>query len=148
MNSLEKIKTELSKHNIKLSYQRLKIVEYLIENHIHPSVDTIYNDLKETIPTLSRTTIYNTVNSLVDAGLLMPIYTSTNELHYDIVVDPHAHFECNRCHKLINFDYDFDSLIVPETLKNCIVTSKTLLYFGICEECRHKAYSVDDDDDY
>lgn len=135
-DSTEKLKTELGRHNIKLSYQRLKILEYLTENHTHPSVDMIFNDLKSTIPTLSRTTIYNTVNSLVDAGLVRPVYTSANELHYDIVTEPHAHFECEKCHRLIDLEYDFDSLPVPEAIRGYQIRSKSVLFSGVCPDCQ------------
>ncbi len=134
-DSLEQFKTELARHNIKLSYQRLKILEYLNENRTHPSVDTIFNDLKGTIPTLSRTTIYNTVNSLVEAGLLRPVISSANEVHYDIYVDAHAHFECEVCHRLIDVAYDFDRLPIPEELSNCKVNSKSVLFLGVCPNC-------------
>lgn len=134
--SLEELKTELSQHNIKLSYQRLKILEYLMENRTHPSVDTIYNDLKDTITTLSRTTIYNTVNSLVDAGLLRAVVSSANEVHYDIYTANHAHFECQKCHKLIDLEYDFDALPKPAGLDGCTVTETSLLFLGVCPDCR------------
>lgn len=134
-DSLEQFKTELARHNIKLSYQRLKILEYLTENRNHPSVDMIFNDLKGTIPTLSRTTIYNTVNNLVEAGLLRAVVSSANEVHYDIYVEAHAHFECEICHRLIDVDYDFDLLPVPDVLAGCKVNSKSVLFQGICPNC-------------
>ena len=49
----------LKKHNIKPSYQRMKIFQYLLDNHNHPTVDTIYRALCTEIPTLSKTTVYN-----------------------------------------------------------------------------------------
>lgn len=135
-DSLEQLKTELSRHNIKLSYQRLKILEYLTQNRTHPSVDTIYNDLKDSITTLSRTTIYNTVNSLVEAGLLRAVVSSANEVHYDIYTENHAHFECQKCHKLIDIEYDFDVLPDPVGLEGCTITEKSVLFLGICPDCQ------------
>jgi len=52
----------LKNHDIKPSYQRMKIFQYLLDNHVHPTVDTIYKALCPEIPTLSKTTVYNTLN--------------------------------------------------------------------------------------
>lgn len=66
----ESLKQELKTKNIGLSYQRLKVLEYLIQNRCHPTVEQIYFDLCKEIPTLSKTTIYNTLRVLEEAGLV------------------------------------------------------------------------------
>ena len=51
----------LLKHGIKPSIQRLAVMGYLLEHRTHPAVDEIYNALKAEVPTLSKTTVYNTL---------------------------------------------------------------------------------------
>lgn len=46
---------------VKPSLQRIAIVEYLMENRIHPTADDIYHALCIQVPTLSKTTVYNTM---------------------------------------------------------------------------------------
>ena len=41
--------------------QRIAIMEYLMDNPIHPSADDIYTALSPSMPTLSKTTVYNTL---------------------------------------------------------------------------------------
>lgn len=48
-------------HNIKPSMQRIAIMQYLMEHPIHPSADDIYTALSPSMPTLSKTTVYNTL---------------------------------------------------------------------------------------
>jgi hypothetical protein len=60
----EDIKQELKKKNINLSHQRLKVLEYLTQNRSHPTVDQIFTDLQKEMPTLSKTTVYNTLRML------------------------------------------------------------------------------------
>ena len=55
----------LLKYDIKPSVQRMVIMDYLMSHRIHPSADEIYNALYPTIPTLSKTTIYNTMKLFV-----------------------------------------------------------------------------------
>ena len=54
----------LQNHNIKPSVQRIAIMNYLIEHRTHPTVDEIYTALSPSIPTLSKTTVYNTLKLL------------------------------------------------------------------------------------
>lgn len=56
----------LKQHDIRPSYHRIKIYQYLVEKRNHPSVDMIYQDLIQEIPTLSRTTVYNALNLFME----------------------------------------------------------------------------------
>ena len=61
-SSIKDISDTLLEKNIRPSHQRIKVMEFLLKNKIHPTVDYIYNELHEEIPTLSKTTVYNTLN--------------------------------------------------------------------------------------
>lgn len=126
---------ELKKKNIRLSHQRVKILEFLMLNKIHPTVDDIYTNLKEEVPTLSKTTIYNTVNSLAEAGILQVVTIEDNELRYDITTDTHGHFKCNKCKKIYDFDINME-LFKSNTLENFEVTDKNVYFKGICPSCQ------------
>ena len=54
---IENVGEYLKSHDIKPSYQRIKIFEYLVEHKNHPTVDMIYKALVDEIPTLSKTTV-------------------------------------------------------------------------------------------
>ena len=57
---VEDIGAYLKSHEIKPSFQRMRIFEYLITHRNHPTVEMIYKSLVKEIPTLSKTTVYNT----------------------------------------------------------------------------------------
>ena len=61
MNTNINARDYLEKCGIKPSLQRIAIVEYLMENRIHPTADDIYHALCIQVPTLSKTTVYNTM---------------------------------------------------------------------------------------
>ena len=65
----------LQNHNIKPSVQRIAIMNYLIEHRTHPTVDEIYTALSPSIPTLSKTTVYNTLKLLSEQGAAPVSYT-------------------------------------------------------------------------
>lgn len=58
--TLEHITKELSEHRISPSHQRIKILQYLYAEPCHPTVDHIFHHLHKEIPTLSKSTVYNT----------------------------------------------------------------------------------------
>ncbi len=58
----------LISYNIKPSVQRIAIMDYLLAHKTHPSIDEIYLALCKDIPTLSKTTVYNTLKLFVEHG--------------------------------------------------------------------------------
>src|SRR3989339_582075 len=99
---MEKVRKLLESKNIRPTYQRLKILKYLTESKEHPTVDRIYGVMKKDIPTISKTTVYNTLNSLVEAGVALPIIITGKESRFDSNVMPHHHFYCEKCGKILD----------------------------------------------
>ena len=79
------------------SPQRLAIYDFLKNNAIHPTVDTIYQAVLENLPTISRTTVYNTVKRLADIGAIQEVIIEDGELRFDANVNSHGHFKCMKC---------------------------------------------------
>ena len=82
------------------SPQRIAIYDFLKNNAIHPTVDTIYNAVRETLPSISRTTVYNTVKRLCDSGAIQEVIIEDGELRYDADMSDHGHFKCLKCGKV------------------------------------------------
>ncbi|NLC68699.1 MAG: transcriptional repressor [Clostridiaceae bacterium] len=132
--TFEDIKQQLKAKNISLSYQRLKILEYLIENRCHPTVEMIFAGLHDEIPTLSKTTIYNTLRILEEAGLVKEITTEDKEARYDIATETHGHFKCESCGTIFDFSVDIDS-IIPGDLSRFVIKDKNIYFKGLCPRC-------------
>lgn len=128
----------LKTNGIKPSYQRIKIYEYLMQNKEHPTVDSIYNALNGQIPTLSKTTVYNTLKIFIDKGIAMAITIDDNEVRYDAWMDIHGHFKCTHCQQVTDFSVDFDS-IVGEELLDFDVLERQLFLYGVCKKCKEEA---------
>lgn len=137
MNAItfENLERELKNKKINLSHQRLKILEYLIENQTHPTVDQIYTDLQIDMPTLSKTTVYNTLKLLVKADLVKVITIEDNEARYDINIENHGHIKCESCGTIYDFNIDTDSLISSD-LEDFKIDEKNVYFKGICPRCR------------
>ena len=132
--SFEDLQKELKNRNINLSYQRLKILQYLTNSQIHPTVDQIFTDLHKDIPTLSKTTVYNTIKLLVQSDLAKVLTIEDNETRYDINIENHGHFKCESCGEIYDFTIDLDSIANKE-LKNFKINDKKVYFKGICPRC-------------
>lgn len=78
----------LQNHNIKPSVQRIAIMNYLIEHRTHPTVDEIYTALSPSIPTLSKTTVYNTLKLLSEQGAAQTLTIDERNTCYDADTSP------------------------------------------------------------
>ena len=125
----------LLEHGIKPSIQRIVIMEYLETHKTHPTVDEIYNALSPDIPTLSKTTVYNTLKLFVEKGVAISINIDEKNVRYDGDVSVHAHFICSRCGNI--YDVYSESLIAVACSKlgNKKVLETQVYYRGYCEKC-------------
>src|SRR5699024_5617845 len=133
-NRIEYLKHYLKKYNIKPSTIRIKTLDYLLSNDIHPNVEEIYKKLIEDIPTLYKTSIYNTLELFVEKGLVQIVRIDDKDSKYDLNTDPHGHFICNICDKIYDFDIK-DTKNIEKELEGCNIGSKNIYYYGICKKC-------------
>lgn len=132
--TLQELTEELKNKNIRLTHQRLKVLEYLSNNSNHPTVEEIYNALKKEVPSLSKTTIYNTLNYLSELKLIQVVAIEDNEARFDADTNSHGHFKCNSCGEIYDFDIDVDSF-VTEKLHNFRIDEKSVYFKGVCSRC-------------
>jgi Fur family peroxide stress response transcriptional regulator len=134
---MKKTKEILIEKGIKPSIQRIQIFKCLMDNSDHPTAKDIYERISEKIPTLSKTTVYNSVKLFAEKGILNPMKAIEGEIRYDINADFHPHFRCKECGNI----YDIDSKIVFEEKKEIdghLIEEQHISYSGICKKCREK----------
>jgi len=130
----EKYVKLLKENSIKITPQRLEILRFLDEHRTHPTADEIYKNLKENNPSLSKTTVYNSVEILKKHGIIQTLSISENELRYDIKSKMHHHFMCKKCGKIIDIDVECPNL--GKMLDCGHKVQEVHGYFkGICKEC-------------
>ncbi len=133
---VEQLTLELDKKGIRPSFHRLKVLELLHRRGCHPTADEIYAELHPQIPTLSKTTVYNTLNSFVEVGLARVISIDGVEKRFDATLSDHGHFRCDRCGAIINFALDINTLAV-HGLEGFQVAGRNVYFTGLCPDCIH-----------
>lgn len=139
--TIQQLTTMLSDHKVRPSQQRLMILEYLLTHHNHPSAEMIYNVLLTRVPTLSRATVYNTLNLFLKAGLVKVLDIVENEARYDVITDVHGHFKCSTCGSIYNFRINEDDL-KSEDLEGFDIEDKSVYFKGKCPNCLKKSKGV------
>ncbi len=131
----QRIAELLINHEIKPSYPRIQIYKYLYTRKDHPTVDCIYNNLIGEIPTLSKTTVYNTLSLFIDAKLVNSLNLDENEKRYEIIIHNHSHFKCEKCNKIYDIPYD-DIDLLPKEFEGFKINEKQIFLKGICKNCQ------------
>ncbi len=85
------LREKIKEAGLKATPQRLAIYESMRKLG-HASVDMVVEDLKSSFPSLTVATIYNVLESFVNAGLLVRRFSSNNKMYFDVNVYEHAHF--------------------------------------------------------
>ena len=125
---------ELQENGINPSHQRVMILKYLVENQCHPTVEQIFSALRSSIPTLSKVTVYNTLDLFIEAKLVRTLAIEEKETRYDIVMQNHGHFKCSSCGKIYNFAVDIDRFLTDD-LHGFQIAEKNVHFHGICPAC-------------
>lgn len=128
-------KQVLESANIRPSVQRLAVMEFLMNHRTHPTVDEIYNGLYDSIPTLSKTTVYNTLKLFVDMGVAQMLTINEHKTCFDADVTPHAHFLCKRCQKVYDMEFIPFKEDVPSTIDGHKIMEVYEQFKGVCKSC-------------
>ena len=124
----------LSGYGIRPSVQRIAIMRYLLKNRTHPTADEVFEATRKEIPTLSKTTVYNTLRLFVDNGAAIYVGIEEKNARFDGFVESHAHFRCKNCGKIIDLTLNVESFI-PKDFNGSV--EDTYFYLkGLCEECK------------
>lgn len=132
MKDVEQI---LKQKGIKPSHHRMRVLSYMLEKKNHPTADMIFMDLVGEIPTLSKTTVYNTLNLFLENGVVILISINENEARYDADTTLHGHFKCLSCQQIYDIRLPLFS-IDAQTLDGYEVSDTQIYFKGICPDCR------------
>jgi len=126
---------------LKYSRQRESIKQYLATTYDHPTADMVYLHVKEEFPNISLGTVYRNLNLLADMGEAIKIATPNGGDRFDGRTNPHNHFLCTKCGKIIDLDMEDISHINETAAKNFggIIESHSIIFYGTCADCIEKS---------
>ena len=131
---MHKYKDMLVEKGIKPTLQRITILEYLKKSMTHPTVDKIYADLFEKVPTLSKTTVYNTMEIFREKGLVNRLTITESEMRYEYRDKLHHHFFCRICGEIwdLNVGCEYQN---TGTIDGHQIEEIHGAFRGVCKNC-------------
>ncbi|NOQ45310.1 MAG: transcriptional repressor [Desulfobulbaceae bacterium] len=122
---------------LKVTHQRIEIYRELAMATDHPSAEGLYKRLHDRLPTLSLDTVYRTLSTFEELGLIKRVQTVESQTRFEAQMLQHHHLICDRCNKIIDFQWQgFDNISIPEEVSRLgKVSSKNVILKGICNEC-------------
>jgi len=123
---------------LKATGSRLVILAALEQDHTHPTAEHLYNTLRRDHPSLSRSTVYHTLEVFIRTGLCRRVSGPGDRLRVDGTPQDHDHAVCRLCGAIC--DVDRDQLPLPrppEHVSNGLrVTGLRFAYEVICAPCQ------------
>jgi len=81
----------LSAKGLKVTPQRIAILEVVLSLNNHPTIENITEFLRLNYPTISLTTIYRSLELFSEKGIVTRIQTENNLVRYDCIIEEHHH---------------------------------------------------------
>lgn len=131
---------------LKYSRQRESIKEFLASRDDHPTADTVYENIRRVYPNISLGTVYRNLSLLASIGEIIKIPTPEGADRFDARTEPHNHFICRKCNRVIDLkmdNIDYIKEIAASNFKGSI-ESHTTHFFGLCEDCLKEAQEKDE----
>ena len=137
---MEHLAAQLKDRGLRLTHQRLEILRELSADTGHPSAEDIYTRVVKRIPTISLDTVYRTIATFEESGVVSRVQVLDDRGRFDSNMSVHHHMVCTRCKKIEDFYWPaFDNMDVPGDLGSWgEVASKHVELRGLCKDCRRK----------
>jgi len=121
---------------LKLTPQRLAILEYLNGNTDHPSAEDIYRIVSKKYPTMSFATVYNTMEALRQRGHVRELTIDPNKKRFDPNPKPHHHLMCVKCKKTVDIHDEIKIPLPYEGNSEFEIIGHHIEFYGICQGCK------------
>jgi Fur family transcriptional regulator, peroxide stress response regulator len=151
MQEIENISTDTycvnlcKKNRLKVTPQRIIILEHLMKDKSHPSAESIYIVVKKKLPGISFDTVNRTLNTFTKLGFIDMIESISTPRRFDGDTDNHHHFCCEICDEI--YDFKIDDLTLPEIpvkIKNeFVIKNMRVVLRGICPKCKQDNKDAD-----
>lgn len=131
------LRQSLEEHGYRYTEQRSAVYRFLACTDSHPTAEAVHLHVRDELPTISLGTVYKSLETLVDCGLVQKLTYSDGSSRYDGRTDPHHHARCLACGKVEDIPETVSSLL-PESMGHhpgFKMTGYRLELTGYCAGC-------------
>ena len=106
----------------------------------HPTADWVYEEVKKSIPNISKGTVYRNLKILKERGEISELSVSGTVSRYEGKQENHYHFRCEKCGGVFDLAEPVDTKLNERIAKDTgfKVYYHQLEFHGICQRCQLK----------
>ena len=149
MQSPDELATRIRAQGMKVTPQRLAVIEALYGDGSHPTADIVWDRVRERMPTVSLRTVYQALNDLVELGEVQMVELGNGAARFDPNLDQHDHFVCHNCERVYDVKSTRPRLVSSFAAANdgdsddgsdgdavqYTVDSAEVIFRGLCPAC-------------
>lgn len=134
--SVDELSDRLRSRGLRVTGPRLVVYNTLAKQGGHRSADEVAAAITAAGPSLPRTSVYNALKALVDAGLADVVDAGPGTTLYEVRGESHHHFICRQCNALLDVptEASVDGSLYSE-LPGAKVESAQVILRGLCPDC-------------
>jgi Fur family peroxide stress response transcriptional regulator len=121
---------------IKLTPQRLAILDFLDNNTEHPSAEEIFTAVLQKYPTMSFATVYNTLEALRSRGKVAELTIDPDKKRFDPDTGPHHHLICIKCKSIRDVRAQYRLNLSENEKDGFEITGNHIEFYGLCPRCK------------
>jgi Fur family transcriptional regulator, peroxide stress response regulator len=109
----EEASNKLIEKGLKVTPQRIAILNAIIKLNNHPSAENIIDYIRKNHPRIAVATVYKVLDALVDNGLIRRVKTEKDNMRYDAMMEKHHHIYSSDSDRIDDFkDAELDNLLI------------------------------------
>ena len=134
---LHKFRELCRQHDLAVTHQRTIIYEALISMFGHPTPEQIYERVRQQIPSISLATVYKTINTFLETGIVCEASLHHGSIRLDSSLEPHHHVFCTKCKAIFDLEPEaIRPVLMKDTLPNGFRVQRiSIEVLGLCESC-------------
>ena len=135
---IETVANRLKNHNLKVTQQRLEVLKQIYSLPTHQTAEDIYRLVAQNNPHISLSTVYRTLETLVELKELKRVNVNGFLNYYDTRLDPHHHIVCQSCGIVYDLNINFNcihSCTSPEIRERFHFSGFCVTFFAQCKTC-------------
>lgn len=134
--SIDHLTETLRANGQKVTSQRLMVFQAIQGRIDHPAAEDVFLTVRETLPTISRGTVYKILNELVEFGELRQVDVGDGRTRFDPNTEQHVHLRCIDCGRLLDLDKGAAPVTMPVSAAGFDILRYNLTLEGHCPACR------------
>lgn len=128
----------LRENGLRATSQRIEILQAVIEAEGHPTAEEVWERAREAQPTLSLSTVYDTLSRFVELDLLDELHAGEEATRYEFFDRPHLNLVCTACGRVEDTEADGLASLISEAegASTFDVAPQPIELEGRCSDCQ------------